>query len=568
VKKDDLQSAAVYAMQVAFQKAKPFVLFREELLHSRAVLEALESIEDKHGFLTKDQEHKRKVAFRTYTQAEKAMKKLGKNYTWYLYLLALEDEHGVLLTSRRSEHPTFPKGRSEVKAHTKYWTVQYAGSETMPKWDQKLLRDAGYLTGNYARFHKDLQLSTYRLTDQSNRAVTQLWMPIVRTLEKFGLHGHPENIDDYIEGARILQAADQYVFGWEGGEISVLPQKGKGGRKLRGVLYTWSGGNPRRKFALIPAMEYLKWFDSPKHSGSRFIHGQKALTAPRREFDPLDPHRLAGRRPAKTKLQQRAGQYQEKKFYRRMEKPEYYPDIFSKDFSYDLEKIRKERVKGTADQIHRNIGRFLKRKQERRTFASRKAERIQKAGRERVRSIQHQMATGQQERATLAKVLAFRHRASRDFPGMSHAMELGPGKYVSAGQRTARERPFTMTSMAPRSGRPTRPVPKRVPMIKVTVKPHVPLPAWHDYLDAPPGKEEDRKKWTWEDSWKKKHPRHKKFLLQKASKQQIKADAQQDYIDKVKSYVRQATLKGFIVIDSSGNAVTLSDLRISKRDLV
>jgi hypothetical protein len=115
-------------------------------------------------------------------------------------------------------------------------------------------------------------------------------------------------------------------------------------------------------------------------------------------------------------------------------------------------------------------------------------------------------------------------------------------------------------------------------MLKVTVPGHVPLPTWQEYLDAPrdvSGK--PIKDWTFEDYWKRKNPRQKRYLqtaeprlgvTQGATKAQIKAEMQQDYIDKVRSYVRDAVAKGFIVTDSDGKEITLANLRISKRDLV
>jgi hypothetical protein len=566
VKKDSLASAAVYAQQVAFGEAKPFMAFRKKFFKARAVLAYFESVEKKHA-LGAMQEAARKEAFKDYREAEKAMKKLGTNYTWYLYLLALEDEHGVLLVSRQAEHPAWPKTRNEVKGKTKHWTIQYTGSDPIPQWEASVLTKAGYPTHNLSKFYEDLSKSMYKLGRQSQNAVKHLWIPLGGALEKFRLYSHKANIDDYLEKAKIEPA--NYVFGWEGGDINVLDKSKLGGLKL----YRFTGGNPRRAFALLPAMEYLRHFDSPKHSGTRFVHGKKTLTAPQREFDPDDPFKETGRKRPKTKLQKRAASYRMTRVLRRPEHPEFYPDIFSSTFKRDLEQQRKDRIVASVRLIDKAMKKYKQKARARVAFMGRKISRISQAERGRataqmrLRSKQHGRVThtgerrtqSAQERETLTKVLAFRRRASHFFPGMSHALRDDKDKPLRWGDtstKMARERPFTMTTadrvIGKLSGRSVKPT-----VIK-TVKPKMPLPTWKDFLGAP----------NWKAYWAKKPPGQKKFLLKGSTIRQIKAQVRQDYKDKLKSYVRQAYAEGFIVIDGSGHQVSLSNLHISNRDLV
>jgi uncharacterized protein YnzC (UPF0291/DUF896 family) len=109
-----------------------------------------------------------------------------------------------------------------------------------------------------------------------------------------------------------------------------------------------------------------------------------------------------------------------------------------------------------------------------------------------------------------------------------------------------------------------RPISKVKPSVIKTVKPKMPLPLWRDFLGAP----NPKVRWGWKEYWAKKSVGQKKLLLQDKNIRQLKAAVREDYKDKVKSYVRQAYAEGFIVIDSSGNPVTLSNLHFSNRDLV
>ncbi|MCG8429843.1 MAG: hypothetical protein MJA29_01530, partial [Candidatus Omnitrophica bacterium] len=249
---------------------------------------------------------------------------------------------------------------------------------------------------------------------------------------------------------------------------------------------------------------------------------------------------------------------------RRPAHPQYYPDIFTSKFRYDLEKIRQERIDSAAQLIQRTIRKERQKLLKKGSFLRRKRARELQAVKDRLDKHQFELKTGTKQRETLAKVLAFRHRMSHWFPGASYALDIKSG-YMSTSKQMAQQRPFTMTPTGgPRYGKAR--TPKEV--TPRSVQPHVPLPTWQDYLGAPKGREKD---WTWEDNWKKKPPGQRRALTRKFTKAQMKAQSQKDYLAKLKDYVRQAHAERFIVmVDKNGKSVPfdLADIqKISLRDL-
>lgn len=209
-------------------------------------------------------------------KVEKAIKEsttmLGDSYTWYLWLLASEQQYGIRLPERKQapENKKLPTGKNPVQAKPEHWTIQPVGREEVPRWDATVLKGIGFSPADFRSFEVALEKSNYKLGLQGNKALTHLWVPMVDKLG--GVKALPSDISDYLADAKTYPKTG-YVVGREGGKIVVrkdLPLK----------QYFFQAGSPRKTYSLISAVGYLQHFDSPKHGGVRLVHGQARLQAP------------------------------------------------------------------------------------------------------------------------------------------------------------------------------------------------------------------------------------------------------------------------------------------------
>lgn len=214
---------------------------------------------------------------------KRAAQMMRKSYTYYLWLLASEDEYGVLLPERQHLYPSYSPDKNALKGKEPMWAVRKqtvkGGQWT---WDKSVLRGLGYSPMRFDSFQADLRETNYRKAIKSEDAKADLWVPFVGSPSKpIGIKLHPANVSDYIEKASKTGRVKPKAFNVAGNV----------GQKLDVVdivtpFYTFNKAG--LEFGLISAMEYLKHFDSPHHTGSRLVHGQ-GFTEPRTVYDPKNP---------------------------------------------------------------------------------------------------------------------------------------------------------------------------------------------------------------------------------------------------------------------------------------
>jgi len=261
---------------------------------------------------------------------KKKLDHMGDSYTWYLWLLASEHQHGVRLPERQKlpENARFPTTKNPVQSKPEHWVIQPTGREEVPRWDTKVLKGIGFSRGDFHNFELALKNSNYKLGYQGNKAVTQLWIPLVGDLHSlYGLDSSKADISDYINDSK-KQTYTDYIVGREGGGISVrtkvpLPQ------------YKFQAGNPRKTYSLVPAVGYLQYFDSPSHGGARLVHGQKYLQEPPKKSKTKldDASKYSSMSP---RMRARSRSYQMRKYARTGTSPR---------FAYDMEKVQQDREK-------------------------------------------------------------------------------------------------------------------------------------------------------------------------------------------------------------------------------
>lgn len=202
----------------------------------------------------------------------KEIEALGDSYTWYLWLLASEQQHGIRVSERRNmpENKKLPTKKNPVQARPEHWTIQPVGREEVPRWDTSVLKGIGFSPADFHSFEKALEKSNYKLGHQGVKAISHLWIPLVGNLG--GIKALPSDISDYLSDAKS-EPKTGYIVGREGGKIVVR-------KDLALTQYFFQGGTPRRSYSLIPAIGYLQHFDSPKHGGERLVHGQARYVQP------------------------------------------------------------------------------------------------------------------------------------------------------------------------------------------------------------------------------------------------------------------------------------------------
>ena len=234
---------------------------------------------------------------------------LGDSLTWYIWLLACEHQFGILVPERKTapENDDKPTTRNPVQPKLEHSVLQPVGREEVPRWDLDSLKGIGFTSAEFPKFEDELKKSNYHFTEQGNKAETHLWIPLVTDLELKGLKLLPGDISRYLSRATEQRKTD-YLVGRENHELSVR-------RDL--PIHQWKFVERGKSYSLIPAADYLKYFDSPIHGGSRFIHGEPFLMKP--------PPRLTSQpgERAHTQREKRASSYQFKRFVRSGVEPKY-----------------------------------------------------------------------------------------------------------------------------------------------------------------------------------------------------------------------------------------------------
>lgn len=296
-----LDAAVVQLQRMAWKEAKPFYETYQAYKHYRgeaAQIKKRHTIPGGEGMLPMDDENRAAwVKARTIETAlgshlkgmesefdnikdpkkleqhRAKIKNMGTSYTWYLWLLASEAQYGVMTKPRMEmlRGSKRPVGRGSGtkavgKKHT--WAIRPVGYEPVARWDTRAIERSGILGGDIVRFEKELKASKYKLqSHQGIKAVRNLWIPLTGDLQKkWGLDTHPTAISDYLHKAKVHPQA-KHIVGDMGGKLH--PR-----RELETQMYTFDAGEPRRRFALIPAVPYLQYFDSPHHGGERLVHGK------------------------------------------------------------------------------------------------------------------------------------------------------------------------------------------------------------------------------------------------------------------------------------------------------
>lgn len=202
----------------------------------------------------------------------KQLKEITKNahesLTWLLWLHACEDQFGVLLPERQRlpENADKPRVTAGTQPKPEHSVIQLVGREEEPTWNLQVLRGVGFRANEMQRFETALQKAKYKFGNQGNKAITHIWVPLV-DLDKYerglGMNFLPKNVSDYLRSSKKITRTE-YILGREGDDIDV-----KVGMPIPQYKFTHNG----IAFSLIPAAEYLRFFDSPKHGGDRLVHG-------------------------------------------------------------------------------------------------------------------------------------------------------------------------------------------------------------------------------------------------------------------------------------------------------
>jgi hypothetical protein len=244
------------AQKLAWEKSKRFFAAQKAYLSFFKKLKHLSDKEREEG--------------RNYLEQE--IKKMGEEFSWYLWLLANEYQFGIQVPERRTLNLNLPTTQNTTATEIKHSTIQPVGREDTPSWNLSSLTGLGFAVPRLDKFEKQLQASNYNLGYQGNKATTHLWMPLVDLEREGRLHGvkfHPTNISDYLRASK-RKSETEYIVGTEGGEISVK-------KKLPFPQFNITIGG--KEYALVPAVEYLRHFDSPAHGGDRLIHGKGVIPA-------------------------------------------------------------------------------------------------------------------------------------------------------------------------------------------------------------------------------------------------------------------------------------------------
>jgi hypothetical protein len=194
-------------------------------------------------------------------------------FMWYVWLMASEHEYGTRLADRRKLFPGYSAEPAKTKRHKSQWTIQPPRTSENYQWDKTILKGLGYHGNDWDRFTRHLRKSNYNFVN-SNEEIRRLWVPLVGNLrERFGLKLHPQNIADYLAHSKLAANRDLGIVGRKTNKLHVRAT-------LNGPVRTFIGGNQQRQFALIPAVIYLQYFDSPFHGGERLIQGREKFSLP------------------------------------------------------------------------------------------------------------------------------------------------------------------------------------------------------------------------------------------------------------------------------------------------
>lgn len=199
---------------------------------------------------------------------------IHKAYTWHIWLMAAEHQFGILVRERQTlpENRDKPRVQNPTQPRDKHSAIQISGRDELPTWNLQALKGIGLNTNDLDAFETELKNSGYRYGYQSNRAITHLWVPLVNLEEyglKLGLKLLPSDISDYLKHSTKLTRTE-YIVGRENHAIKVDKQL-----PIPQFKFLHNGV----AFSLIPAAGLLRFFDSPKHGGDRFVHGRGIVAA-------------------------------------------------------------------------------------------------------------------------------------------------------------------------------------------------------------------------------------------------------------------------------------------------
>lgn len=291
---------------------------------------------------------KRDAAF---AEAARGMK---KSYTFYLWLLASEDEYGIRVAERRQMYPAHSHEPTGLKSREPFWSVRKETEEGGEwSWDWGTLRGLGYSPNQAEDFKRDLRNTRYRKAIRSEDAVADLWVPYVPSAGKpLTLKLHPVNVSDYIEKSRKTGKARPQAKNIAGKTGQVLKVE-----NIQTPIFIFYKNGV--EFGLISAMDYLRHFDSPHHTGSRFVHGQ-GMTEPRRAYDPEHPRplqtRVAASKFAWPQRQQRGMSFRTKERSKSWQNKKFVKTGVTPRTAYDPEETRWRRKHGEIEAAERVFG--------------------------------------------------------------------------------------------------------------------------------------------------------------------------------------------------------------------
>jgi hypothetical protein len=537
------------AQEIAWDEAKDFYNTYQDYKKSKAAVEALRKMyrlpTGEHKQMPPEHKKVHDIAWGVWQAAEdklkgitpnhlkgeaaeehrKRLSRLGDSYTWYLWLLAAENQYGVRLPERQKlpENAKYPHVINPVQPQPQHWTIQPTGREEIPRWEADVLRGIGFSPADFRSFEVALQKSGYKLGYQGNKAITHLWVPLTGELiNQYGLDVSPPDISDYVKDANKQHSTD-YVVGRTGNKVDVqhdlpIPQ------------YKFNGGNPRREFSLIPAIDYLRYFDSPKHGGARLVHGQRFFEEPpkRSRTKADDASRYSG---MSRKTRERSQSYQMRKYGR---------SGISPRFAYDMERVRADREKIAREIADRMLQQPIK---DARAAVSIRSKILQRQNLSTIlpgrRDVTHIWRAPERTRG-------FIHSKS----GMWELPTTGPvmktKRHPVTGQlMRVRRQPIRKRYVIRSTG--FRPAKKPVPVTKYEFH-AVPRQAI-----AP----------TWEEYWESIISRPRNVTIDgetytTADVERHKNDYKREYDQRLRAFIRKAHSKGFIVIDGTDDRYELT----------
>ena len=288
VKGEKFSDLVVKLQKEAWAKAKLIHTLRDKLLATAHQMSKLASQARSSRTLSPDSVKAAQEANRKEAKAQKWVENLltlknmkdvipvdinmlKESWVWYLWLIASENAYGVHVAERktmRTVDPSFdlsdPQGKKRKQGPITNAPIRPARTQSA-SYDGYMLRGLGIT--NVGEFQRKL-LQFYR---DPVVATGKVWVPVTTSIVSHGID--PSDMQKYLmlskkQHRQAIRARN--IAGLEGGLFKIR-------KTVNFNIYPFNLSSSPYPFALVPAKDYLQWFDSPVHPGKRLIHGRDEL---------------------------------------------------------------------------------------------------------------------------------------------------------------------------------------------------------------------------------------------------------------------------------------------------